>query len=155
MRSYIILLVTGLMILSCQSSDDEFIFENRDYLIFGHFYGMCVGEGCVQTFKLTENSLYKDAKSDYFGSDFEFYQLDQKLFDKVKDLKNTFPKQLLSEKDEVIGCPDCADGGGLFIQLLRNEQLYTWRIDQDKANLPGYLHNFVDKVNEKIALINN
>lgn len=155
MRSLIVLMAISLTIFSCQSSDDTFVLEEDDYLIFGHFYGMCIGDNCVQTFKLTRDKLYQDTKKQYFGTEFEFEQLDHKLFERVRDLEHAFPEQLLTEKNEVIGCPDCADGGGLFIQLSKNGWLHTWRIDQYKANVPEYLHDFVDQVNEKIALVIN
>lgn len=154
MRNFIFLMMVTLTFFSCKS-DDEGIFKDEDYLIFGHFYGMCVGEACVETFKLTHNKLYEDANDHYSGSEFDFYELDQNLFNQIQDLKATFPEQLMLEETGVIGCPDCADGGGLLIQLSRNGHLYIWRIDQYKANVPEYLHDFMDKVNEKIALINN
>ncbi|MEM9687322.1 MAG: hypothetical protein AAF934_10435 [Bacteroidota bacterium] len=53
------------------------------------------------------------------------------------------------------GCPDCTDGRGVFIQYSENGNVKSWRIDQIKVNVPGYLHNFIDKVNEKIDFINN
>ena len=65
-----------------------------------------------------------------------------------------FPSQLLNEKKTTIGCPDCADGGGLFIQYSENGNVKSWRIDQEKDNVPHYLHNLIDKVNEKIKIIN-
>jgi hypothetical protein len=73
----------------------------------------------------------------------------------VNDLVDFFPNQLLDETETIIGCPDCADGGGLFIQYLDNEDIMAWRIDQNKNNVPTYLHDFMDKVNEKIQIINN
>ena len=73
----------------------------------------------------------------------------------MEDLSDYFPDQLLSEEEEVLGCPDCADQGGLFIQYSENENVQSWRIDQSKNAVPAYLHEFMDKVNEKIDLINN
>lgn len=154
MRNFMFLLVVALTFSSC-NSDDDATFEDGDYLIFGHFYGMCVGETCVETFKLTDNRLYEDSLDDYTATDFKFYQLGQDLFDQVKDLKNDFPEQLLLEDETFFGCPDCADGGGLLIQLFKDGKLYTWKIDQMKENVPEYLHDFMDKVNAKIALIND
>ena len=154
MRNFMVLLVVVIMFSSCKSDDDS-TFEDGDYLIFGHFYGMCVGEECVETFKLTADRLYEDSVDDYFETDFKFYQLGQDLFNQVKDLKDYFPEQLLLEDETIFGCPDCADGGGLLIQLSTDGKLYTWKIDQMKENVPEYLYNFMDKVNEKIALINN
>ena len=76
-------------------------------------------------------------------------------FEQVKDLVDLFPTQLLNENVNTFGCPDCTDGGGLFIQYSENGTLKSWRIDQIKGNVPSFLHDFMDKVNEKIELINN
>ncbi len=126
----------------------------QDYLVFGHFYGMCVGETCVETFKLTDNSLYEDTIDDYTGQSLYFVKLDPTKFSEVKDLVNYIPEELLNESRSILGCPDCADGGGLYIKYVSNGVIKTWRIDQVKRNVPAYLHGFMDKVNEKIALIN-
>ena len=116
---------------------------------------MCVGEECVETFKLTDDQLYEDKVDDYSGQQLVFIPLDQSKFNKVRDLPKYLPEELLNSNQSVFGCPDCADGGGLFIQYYQNGQLKSWRIDQVKSNVPAYLHDFMDKVNEKIALINS
>jgi len=144
-------------ILSCTDNDVEntVLLGDQDYLVFGHFYGMCVGEGCVETFKLTNSGLFEDTKDDYSGRDLNFIKLDNEKFEQVKDLMDYFPQELLKENGTILGCPDCADGGGLFIQYFHNGSLKSWRIDQAKSQVPNYLHGFIDKVNHRIQLINN
>ena len=144
-------------ILSCTDNDDEnaFLLGDQDYLVFGQFYGMCAGEGCVETFKLTDLELFEDTVDDYSGTNLNFIKLDNEKFEQVKDLMDYFPQELLSENETILGCPDCADGGGLFIQYYHNGSLKSWRIDQAKGQVPNYLHEFIDEVNNKIQLINN
>jgi len=146
-------LIGGL--ISCINNDDSIEINEQNFLIFGHFYGKCIGEGCVETFKLTDKKLFEDTIDDYIGQNFEFMELENDKFEKVKNLVDFFPNQLLNKSETVFGCPDCADGGGLFIQYSESGNLKSWRIDQSKNNVPTYLHNFIDKVNEKIGLINN
>ena len=88
------------------------------------------------------------------GQNMEFEELESGLFLQVNDLPDFFPNQLLNESETVFGCPDCADGGGLFVQYSKNGNTKSWRIDQDYNNIPSYLHEFVYKVNEKIGIIN-
>ena len=107
----------------------------------------------METFKLTNTTLYEDTLDDYAGRERNFVALDNSTFLLVKDLADQFPTQLLATTEEFIGCPDCADGGGIFIQYVRDDQVRTWRIDQVKSNIPTFLHPFVDEVNEKIGLI--
>lgn len=150
-------LLTGLVILlniSCEK-DDNFELNETDYLIFGHFYGECIGEGCVETFKLTDKKLFEDTNDNYSGEDFNFIELGNDKFEEVKNVMNLFPDQLLHEQTGTFGCPDCADGGGLFIQYSENGDVKSWRIDQVQENVPGYLHDFMDAINKKIKMIND
>jgi hypothetical protein len=143
-------------LIACSSDDDSQININgQNFLIFGHFYGVCAGEGCVETFKLNNKSLFEDTIDDYNGENMDFVELENDVFEEVKDLVDFFPNELLDENETVFGCPDCADGGGLFIQYSENGTVRSWRIDQIKSSVPNYLHDFMDKVNEKIAIINN
>lgn len=148
------LLAVGIF-FSCSKDAGHISISDQNYLVFGHFYGQCVGETCVETFKLTDTKLYEDITDHYSGQDLVFVELDHAQFEGVKDLPDFFPAQLLEESETFIGCPDCADGGGLFIQYAADGNLKSWRIDQEKSNVPAYLHDFMDKVNEKIAFINN
>ena len=144
------------ILFACNKDDDsEININEQNFLIFGHFYGECFGEGCVETFKLTDKSLSEDTIDDYNGQNMEFVELENETFEQVKNIMDFFPNQLLNQNETVFGCPDCADGGGLFIQYSENGNKKSWRIDQVKDNVPTYLHNFIDKVNEKIGLINN
>jgi len=146
-------MVIGVFI-SCNKDDDNITINEQNFLIFGHFYGECFGEGCVETYKLTDVKLYEDIVDDYSGQNLDFVELDNEQFELVNDLADFFPTQLLNESDTIFGCPDCADGGGLFIQYSYNGVLKSWRIDQVQNNVPTYLHNFIDQVNERIVLIN-
>ena len=155
-NSLIYFLVALLISTSCSKSDEVNINE-FDYLIFGHFYGECIGEGCVETYMLTDTKLYEDKKDNYFFDDaqFDFVELDNAQFELVKDLPDYFPVALLETEEDVFGCPDCGDWGGLFVQYAKDNVVKSWRIDQMKEDVPVSLHEFIDKINEKIALINN
>ena len=148
------LLLIFIVISSC-NKDKATIETSPDYLIFGHFYGMCTGESCIETYKITEDALFEDLIDDYSGQNMEFVALSEEQFNDAADIVNFFPSELLQMNDGVIGCPDCADGGGITIHYFENGNTRVWRIDQVKDNIPESLHSFIDKVNEKIELINN
>ncbi len=154
MKKIVFCLFTLVVLFACNSDDNGIHINEQNFLVFGHFYGECSGEGCVETFKLTNESLFEDIVDDYSGQNMDFVALNNDLFEEVKDLTDFFPNKLLKETETIFGCPDCADGGGLFLQYSENGNEKSWRIDQVKANVPSYLHDFMDKVNEKIALIN-
>lgn len=153
MRLFLVLFLIPFVILSCKS-DDDLTIDDGDYLIFGHYYGFCQGEQCVETFKLTSDKLYEDSLDLYDKDEFRFYQLGNAIFEKVQDLKSQIPDQLYQEKEQTFGCPDRTDGGGLFVQISKDGKIFTWRFDQFKENVPEYLHPFMDSINAKIALIN-
>lgn len=145
------IILTVIILTSCQK--DEII--KNDYLIFGHFYGECAGESCVETYKLTNDKLYEDLNDNYYATSFNFVELSNDKFNDVNDLSDFLPDLLLDENDSTFGCPDCHDQGGLFVSYNKDDELKSWRIDQSKDDVPNYLHDFIDKINEKIALINN
>lgn len=154
MKKIAVLLIFLTLVASCSKDHDDKI-NDEDYLIFGHFYGFCIGENCVETFKLTNDAIYEDLNDDYINAVFEFELLSNNKFIQVKDLIDFFPTELLEEENDILGCPDCSDGGGLYIEYSKNGIIKSWKIDLFKNNIPDYLHNFMDMVNEKISIINN
>ena len=142
-------------ISSCKK--DNVISSTSDYLIFGHFYGECSGEKCIEIFRLEQNQLFEDTK-DVYPNSTSFYNgnyilLSQKKFIDASDLLNFFPSDLLLEPKTVIGQPDAGDWGGLYIEYNYNGTRKFWLLDQMKSNVPSKYHNFIDKVNEKIKML--
>ncbi len=130
---------------------------NSNYIIFGHFYGECGGEACIEKFKLTATIIYEDTNDIYPGTNLvsppNYVQLSNDKFLAAQDLMSFFPNSLLSETNTTIGMPDASDGGGLYIKYHFNGIHKTFLIDQFKQNVPSNYHTFMDKVNEKIALL--
>ena len=150
MKKLILAFSCVLLLMSC--GDDK---SEREFIIFGHIYGFCFGEQCIEIFKLTDDALYEDRKDEYQASEFDFERLDDSTFDEVKDLKAFFPEELLDDDRTVIGCPDCYDQGGYYIEVEENGIKRSWFIDTNKADVPEYLHDFLDRISDKIELINN
>lgn len=130
-----------------------------DYLVFGHFYGFCIGsETCIEIFKLNDEQLFEDSK-DQLPDRTNFYDgnylaLDQSKFEQVKDLMGYFPENLLNETDTVFGCPDCADQGGFYIEYKSDSTHKFWIFDKAIESNPAFTHDFLNKVNDKIQLMN-
>ncbi|WP_243349776.1 hypothetical protein [Parabacteroides sp. FAFU027] len=153
----LILTIAICFVALCSCHKEEPVLTGSDYLIFGHYYGECFGERCIEIYKLEEKQVSEDTLDRYPGSS-AFYQgqyvkLSQQKFDSVKDLIDYFPKVLLSEKDKVIGMPDAGDWGGLYIEYKVKDVRRFWLIDQMKSNVPSVYHQFIDKVNEKIRIL--
>lgn len=139
---------------SCQKNKSN----NTDYLIFGHFYGECIGESCVEIFKLTDQELFED-KNDFYPNssnkiEANFEKLESEKYLKCETLLNSIPENLWQEEDITIGIPDAGDWGGIYVEYHKNGKTKFWLIDQMKSNVPDYLHSFIDEINDKIILIN-
>ena len=161
--SKLFITVFFLCTMLCCHKDNEIV-ENVDqavaidYLSFGHFYGECMHEQCVEIFLLKDGSLYED-QLDKYPSRMQIYEgdfilIDQRNVSAVMDLVESFPPKLLEAKERVFGCPDCADQGGLYLECETGGEKKYWIIDQNLNSIPAYLHEFVNKINDNIALIN-
>lgn len=147
-----ILCLAVLSLSSCKK--EKITLYDADYLVFGHFYGECMGERCVEIYRLEKDHLFEDTK-DQYPSFNEFYTgiyvpLSQQNFNDTKDLMNDFPMSLIDDTAQVIGYPDAGDWGGLYIEYNFNEVSRYWILDQMKDNVPAQYHAFIDRVNEKI-----
>lgn len=162
MKQYAVSIVTICLFLSLLAltscGNDESNLELTElgeiYLVFGHFFGECAGESCVETYALTSDKLFEDSLDSYNQVEFEFGELSDEKFDLVTGLENLFPNELLTVDQEVFGCPDCGDWGGIYVELVENGERYIWRIDVNLDDIPLYLHDFVTEIIEKIRLIN-
>lgn len=129
--------------------------EDRQSIIFGHFYGYCLGESCIEVFRLTKDGLYEDTNDNYPNStkrlETNFVLLDRSKFDLLKNFDLEIPDQLLDETNPVIGAPDAADGGGIYLELSDGR---FWLLDMNPAYLPEYLHPLRKHVINAIDLIN-
>jgi hypothetical protein len=151
---WVFLFIACIFVLTtCQKEQDPL--NDEDYIIFGHYYGECQGEQCVEIFKLTCCRLYEDTKdkypdqsNPYVGS---YIELDAAKYDSVRSMINRVPSSLLSINQKVIGMPDAGDWGGLYFEIKRTgEPVQYWFIDQMKSNVPASLHTFIDDINTAI-----
>ena len=156
MKQIILILVVA---TACQTENVNRENISSDSIVFGHFYGECMGEQCVEIYRLTDNSLYEDKKDEYpsrdnaYNGDFELR--DNSLFEKVKKLRNEIPSDLLTINSTVIGQPDAGDWGGIYFEMKVAGVRRYWLIDKMDSNIPESLRPFVEAIENKIQLINN
>jgi hypothetical protein len=138
----IVILISIVILASCDE-EDKIDLSSEDFLVFGHFYGECLGESCVEIYKLEDDKLLEDILDNYPGQqDFytgNFVHLEEDKYLLVNDLMDYFPDDLLDEEKITHGCPDCADQGGLYIEYNSNEIHKYWILDQSKSEVPDYL----------------
>lgn len=146
-----------MMNISCKQHNGTAPTAETEYLIFGHFYGFCHGEQCIEIFKLSATQVLEDT-TDVYPSSSDFYNgkfiaLSQAKFDSVQTIVNFFPTDLLSEPNTVIGQPDAGDGGGLYIEYNYNGTRKFWLLDKMKNNVPTKYHEFIDEVNRRVEML--
>ena len=147
-----------MLIVSCKKKDES-PEQTPDYILFGHFYGFCIGEQCVEIFKLTDSNLFEDDLDLYPSRenpyDGNFNKLDNSKYQLVKSLAENIPPELLLETDTVIGMPDASDGGGVYFALINDAGNRFWLIDQFDHNIPEYLRPFKEEINNSISMISD
>ncbi len=145
------IIMTTLAFTACHKEN----VREDEYLIFGHFYGFCSGEMCIETFQIKDQMLFEDTKDQYRSlTEFNFIGLPQSKYELVKNITDQIPANLWNEENEkVFGCPDCYDQGGYLIQLHRNGMTKSWILDKNPKDVPDYLNGFMDNIDEAIKLI--
>ena len=151
MRYFFYLLLIALLTSSCNKEIIDIELNDEDYLIFGVYYGFC-GQNCTILYKLTSEDIFQDDID--FGLPYEIpFQKDPMTRDKfeiAKQLTESFPKALLEEPKNIIGCPDCVDQGGYYIEYKTEDTRDHWRIDTFNDALPEYLVQYTDQLEEVI-----
>ena len=162
MRTYLIpILLSFVALAACCDEDDNNPVNGDEFIVFGHFYGECGGEACIEIYKIEDGKLYEDTLDQYPGTD-QIYmgswiELPASKYDQVKGLRNEVPPALLAEDIRVIGQPDAADGGGIYVQVMVASQSLTegfWLLDKNENNMNAVYNDFVNKIEARIQLIN-
>lgn len=146
MKTGNLLFILGLS-LFLFSGCEKGIFNKEKTLIFGKFHGFCVGESCNEIYKLTSKNLYEDTKNKYITEENFKFEIAEHLLTEI-------PEELLDLENETIGCPDCADQGGYYIQFTDKEGTKTFKIDTFRDNVPSNLHSFLDEIETILIELN-
>lgn len=144
----LLLLALVLILSSCGKE------EMNDRFVFGHFFGECHGESCVETYLFSDNMIYEDQNNDYSHDNFDFQLIDQEFIEIAAKLEKSIPEKLWKDSASTFGCPDCGDWGGLYVELTRDGITRFWRLDNMIESNPAYLQDFALKIRCTISVIN-
>ena len=140
------ILVLLVLLFSCTKDN----LENIEYFSFGDAHGFCL-ENCANFFMLKDDNVYPDDMNRYlepmkFKSEplpVEKYYLARKLID-------NFPAYLRNNPGKTFGCPDCADQGGIHVEIKENGQITRWHFDTNISNLPSRIQDYVQEISDVI-----
>jgi len=104
-----------------------------DKLVFGTYYGRCTAN-CVNIYQVDNTSLQKDDSAKYGSANWAYYftssrTLPPAKYALAKDLLHQVPLELLSKNRVTIGCPDCHDQGGIFIDIMSGPIFVKFKLD--------------------------
>ncbi len=127
-----------------------------DKLVFGTYYGMCRAD-CINIYCVESNQLQKDDSVTYGKLDWFYYftpsrKMDAAKHKLAKGLLSQVPMELLAKNRTTIGCPDCADQGGIFIQAMSGPVSATLKLDiTDTEEQSAEVIAFKKKILEVVA----
>jgi hypothetical protein len=145
-----LLAIVCISFTSCKKDPD--LGSVGDYFAFGHFYGFCAGEQCIEIFKLENKQLLEDqmdtypSEQDKGSRNYASMSFTAEELAMANQLMADLPAELFAESDVVFGCPDCADQGGTYIEIKRDGVQHHWILDNAKNNIPAYLRSYSDQI---------
>ena len=154
MKKILLLVLCVSFLFACEKEEDES--DQFDYLMFGHFYGECLGEECIEIYKITDDTLFEANQDTYPTDDFytgTFVGLPESLYQQINNLNLTVPQDLLDITETTIGIPDAYDQGGYYIELRSGNTHRMWKIDTNYDVVPDGIHGFLDDIQEAISLL--
>lgn len=134
----ILFIISTILIASCTKEKiTKLDLKDGDYFIFGSYAGECYGD-CAHFYVLKNNSIYADEIYSFYIDSLKFSSsaLPSDKYTISAPLLSNFPTYLTNHKNETFGCPDCTDGGAIYIELKQNGIISHWNIDNFTNNQP-------------------
>lgn len=148
-RLLIIYLSLTFTLTNCKTKPSENPpMQGASALIFGKYHGFCQGD-CARLYKMADNQLYADQVKRLIEPDsliFSSTPMSEKAYQIAERLLADFPQELMKEPEEVIGCPDCADQGGYYLEWRSGDVTRRWRLDTNQTALPAYLAAYTKRI---------
>jgi hypothetical protein len=157
MKKLLLFSVLTCFLIACTNNDDND--ETPDNIVFGQFYGFCVGQ-CFKPYQLTNIRLTVDDDEEHYMQGYTYKPtdvLDATAFREAKHLLEDIPDELLNaENGKVYGCPDCADQGGVYLELNFNRNTKIILIDNfDSEDQSDAILTYKNKIKNVLEALQN
>ncbi|MFC2085823.1 hypothetical protein ACFLRO_01280 [Bacteroidota bacterium] len=157
MRLIRLTLVLASYIVAGCSEDPVGHLESDEHVVFGDFYGECLGEGCIDIFKIQDGRVFADTLDRYPSASMlphetAWVEISDDSFTSLCQIFSEIPTDLFLEEEIVIGQPDAGDWGGFYLETRLDDETRYWLIDKLEGNLPSYLRPFAERLDEAIRL---
>lgn len=133
------------------------------YIIFGVFCGECSGHcATMYRYNMTDNSntLFVDSTDSYFKNYgkvvFKTQINDIARFQTVSRFVQQIPKTFLKtdKAEQTFGCPDCADGCGIYFEVGKDTTKKKFYIDYQTNQLDKEVKDFGEFIKEILIQLN-
>lgn len=111
---------------------------------FGTYYGECLGT-CYQSFSFKEGVFAWEQRA-YLAGELQNVCQGGQSNSNWEALNSSFNLVTFMALDEVIGCPDCADGGASFIEITIGDNVT--RVTFEAGVPPTGLEAFHEQISE-------
>ena len=110
---------------------------------YGTYYGHCVGY-CVKTLELkSDASTFTGRDNDPENKDYP-PKTCPVSFSQWQDVTSALEEKQFKQMDTLIGCPDCADGGGEWLEVTFENEVH--KVTYDKGTVPEGLDAIIKLV---------
>lgn len=155
-KTSVIGLCLAFMLTNCKTKLPENpAAQGASELIFGRYHGFCMGD-CVTLYKIADDQLFADQIKRLTEPDslaFSTVPLSENAYKTAARLLADFPQELMKESQEVIGCPDCADQGGYYLEWRSGDVIRRWRLDTNHGDLPSYLATYTKRIESVLGAL--
>jgi hypothetical protein len=148
--------LTKFVFLACMfaaGSCDHNESDEGDYFAFGIYAGFCLKD-CAYLYVIKNNTLFEHVNFKFPPQKSVLEDLQKRSqdeYERVKNLPSLLPSAILNEENTTIGCPDCADQGGYYIEIHSRGETRHWQLDTNTNYLPEYLRPFADSLDIKLS----
>ena len=146
MKRTFIFLLFALVIMGCSSEDDNSSTNGVITINYGTSFGECVGY-CVNKISVTDENITLEKTGWTFeGALPQITQEKEVDSDILEELAEEVDLESFFDLDDVLGCPDCADGGAEWIEIVTEEK--THKVMFDYLGEPEELEEIIASLRE-------
>lgn len=156
-KHLILFFALSFVLIACDESvdNDDGSGTETNYLVFGHYYGECIGDGCIRTYHLEGDKLQEDSNDNYgCAAPYDWDELPNSKYQEASSLFNLLPDTLYTFENQTFGIPDAYDQGGVYLETYGpNGNKRQWHFDTNKEEIPEPLRPLVDSIQAVISRI--
>jgi hypothetical protein len=146
MKKVLIYIILIFISISCEDlTESELFLESKVTTIeYGTSFGECIGY-CNTSISITNNNIEYTASSnsDTYPTISQNVEIDE---DVLNNLLEKVDFIIFRNLDEIIGCPDCADGGAEWVSIKTND--LSHKVTFEYQNTPEEILDLIHKLRE-------